>query len=82
MERIEIPADWTWEELGHETAHRLDPGEGFYTAAEWAEIWEVSKATALRRLKRCQNRGRLEIARKTTWRMGDTPYPTLAYKIV
>jgi response regulator of citrate/malate metabolism len=82
MERIEVPAEWRWEELRLETARVLDPGPGFYTAEEWAERWGVSRATALRRLKCCQDSGRLEIARKTTWRMGGAPYPTPAYRIV
>ena len=82
MEKIDIPAEWSWDELNHLTQRQRDPGPDYLTAKEWAELWEVSRDTAMRRLNQVRKAGRLEVGKRTTWRMGDTPYPTPVYKIV
>ena len=82
MERIEMPAEWSWDELNQATQRKQEPGPDFLTAAEWADQWQVSRATAVRRLKQVRDAGRLEVGKRTTWRMSGAPYPSPVYKIV
>ena len=80
--KIHIPADFTLDELqAFIEGERQEAIEGYYTAEEWAEHFNVHIKRMRKILKRAKERGFLDMVRVNRFALDNKTYPVPVYAL-